>query len=193
MKPTGRLRPLNCSTAWPLSSIAQAGEQLAHQLADGYVSEGIAGFACWAWINFSWLASSFDINDWLYRVMTMVQMVGVVVMARGLPAMFHSLQTGVISISASWPQDTSSCVWPWLRSGSGQSHAARLAGRLRWPMGRPYKMTPVKLRLAMASIGQPGTKASDLCTELGITRQTLYRHGSPTGELRPDGEMLFSR
>ena len=53
--------------------------------------------------------------------------------------------------------------------------------------GRPYKMTPAKLRLAMASMGQPGTKVSDLCTELGITRQTLYRHVSPSGELRPDG------
>ncbi|MEO5316754.1 recombinase family protein [Pseudarthrobacter sp. CC12] len=59
--------------------------------------------------------------------------------------------------------------------------------------GRPYKMTPAKLRLALASMGQPGTKVSDLCTELGITRQTLYRHVSPTGELRPDGEKLFSR
>ncbi|RAX15128.1 recombinase family protein [Pseudarthrobacter sp. AG30] len=59
--------------------------------------------------------------------------------------------------------------------------------------GRPYKMTPAKLRLALASMGQPNTKVSELCTELGITRQTLYRHVSPTGELRPDGEKLFSR
>ncbi|WP_332603187.1 recombinase family protein [Arthrobacter sp. S2(2024)] len=59
--------------------------------------------------------------------------------------------------------------------------------------GRPYKMTPAKLRLAMASMGKPGTKVSDLCTELGITRQTLYRHVSPAGELRPDGEKLISR
>jgi transposase-like protein len=59
--------------------------------------------------------------------------------------------------------------------------------------GRPYKMTPAKLRLAMASIGQPGTKVSDLCQELGITRQTHYRHVSPTGELSPDGEKLIAR
>jgi DNA invertase Pin-like site-specific DNA recombinase len=59
--------------------------------------------------------------------------------------------------------------------------------------GRPYKMTPAKLRLALASMGQPDTKVSDLCTELGITRQTLYRHISPTGELRSDGEKLLSR
>jgi DNA invertase Pin-like site-specific DNA recombinase len=58
--------------------------------------------------------------------------------------------------------------------------------------GRPYKMTPAKLRLALASMGKPETKINDLCTELGITRQTLYRHVSPTGELRPDGLKLFS-
>lgn len=48
-------------------------------------------------------------------------------------------------------------------------------------------MTPAKLRLAAASMGQPDTKISELCTELGITRQTLYRRVSPAGELRPDG------
>ena len=62
--------------------------------------------------------------------------------------------------------------------------SARARGRTG---GRPYKMTPAKLRLAMASMGKPDTKVSALCTELGITRQTLYRHVSPTGELRPDG------
>lgn len=45
--------------------------------------------------------------------------------------------------------------------------------------GRPFKMTPSKLRLALASMGQAETKISDLCKELGITRQTLYRHVSP--------------
>ena len=68
--------------------------------------------------------------------------------------------------------------------------SARARGRTG---GRPYKMTPAKLRLAMASMGKPDTKVSDLCTELGITRQTLYRHVSPTGELRPDGEKLLSK
>lgn len=68
--------------------------------------------------------------------------------------------------------------------------AARARGRNG---GRPYKMTPAKLRLAMASMGRPGTKVGELCTELGITRQTLYRHVSPSGELRPDGERLLSR
>jgi DNA invertase Pin-like site-specific DNA recombinase len=67
--------------------------------------------------------------------------------------------------------------------------SARARGRKG---GRPFKLTPAKLRLATASMRQPDTKISDLCTELGITRQTLYRHVSPTGELRPDGLKLLA-
>ncbi|TWH27444.1 low temperature requirement protein A [Isoptericola variabilis] len=48
----------------------------------------------WAWINFSWFASAFDTDDWFYRVTTMVQMIGVVVLALGLPRMFESLVEG---------------------------------------------------------------------------------------------------
>lgn len=54
-------------------------------------------------------------------------------------------------------------------------------------------MTPAKVRLAMASMGQPGTNVGDLCVEIGVTRQTLYRHVSPTGELRTDGAKLLER
>ena len=54
-------------------------------------------------------------------------------------------------------------------------------------------MTAAKLRLAQAAMGQPGTKVGELCTELGITRQTLYRHVAPKGQLRPDGEKLLGR
>ena len=66
--------------------------------------------------------------------------------------------------------------------------AARARGRKG---GAPFKMTPAKLRLAMAAMGQPETKVSALCKELGITRQTLYRHVGPQGELRPDGHKLL--
>ena len=67
--------------------------------------------------------------------------------------------------------------------------SARARGRKG---GRPYKMTPAKVRLAAASMGQPGTNVGELCQELGITRQTLYRHVSPKGELREDGTKLLA-
>ncbi|WP_425451573.1 recombinase family protein [Legionella donaldsonii] len=66
--------------------------------------------------------------------------------------------------------------------------SARARGRKG---GRPYKMTQAKLRLAMAALGQLETKIGPLCEELGITKQTLYRHVSPTGELREDGKKLL--
>ena len=67
--------------------------------------------------------------------------------------------------------------------------SARARGRKG---GAPYKMTAAKLRLAMAAMGQPETKVGVLCNELGITRQTLYRHVAPDGKLRNDGERLLA-
>ena len=81
-------------------AIGQAANQFAHLLAEGHVGAAIGGFAfamfavIWAWINFSWFASAFDTDDWLYRLTTMVQMVGVTILGLGLPRMFHSLEAG---------------------------------------------------------------------------------------------------
>lgn len=68
--------------------------------------------------------------------------------------------------------------------------SARARGRSG---GRPFKMTTAKLRLAQAAMGQPETKVGELCRELGITRQTLYRHLAPDGTLRDDGRKLLER
>jgi predicted DNA-binding transcriptional regulator AlpA len=54
-------------------------------------------------------------------------------------------------------------------------------------------MTPANVRLAMASMGKPDTNVGELCKELGISRQTLYRHVTPTGEARPDGVQVLSQ
>jgi DNA invertase Pin-like site-specific DNA recombinase len=62
--------------------------------------------------------------------------------------------------------------------------SARARGRKG---GAPFKMTAAKVRLAMAAMGQKETKVADLCSELSITRQTLYRHVAQDGTLRKDG------
>jgi len=73
-----------------------------------------------------------------------------------------------------------------------RTHAGLAAARARGRKGGArYKMTPAKLRLAIASMGTAQTHVGDLCRELGITRQTLYRHVSPKGELRDDGKKLL--
>lgn len=67
--------------------------------------------------------------------------------------------------------------------------SARARGRVG---GAPFKMTPAKLRLAMAAMADPETEVSRLCKELGVSRQTLYRHVSPTGILREHGKKLLA-
>ncbi len=77
-----------------------AAEQLAHLVAEGHLRAGLTGFGfavfaiCWAWINFSWFASAYDTDDWVFRLATMVQMVGVIILALGLPQVFRSLDRG---------------------------------------------------------------------------------------------------
>jgi low temperature requirement protein LtrA len=81
-------------------AFSQAGSQMAHLLAEGHVASALAGFGfatfaiCWAWINYSWLASAYDNDDIFFRVATLVVMVGVLILALGLPAAFHSIDEG---------------------------------------------------------------------------------------------------
>ncbi|WP_344755786.1 low temperature requirement protein A [Gryllotalpicola koreensis] len=83
-----------------VAAFAQASDQLAEFLARGHVAAGVWGFAfimisiTWAWISYTWFASAFDTDDWLQRVLTVVQMVGVVVLALGVPDVFHSIDDG---------------------------------------------------------------------------------------------------
>jgi DNA invertase Pin-like site-specific DNA recombinase len=68
--------------------------------------------------------------------------------------------------------------------------SARARGRKG---GAPSKMTTAKLRLAMSAMGQVETHVGELCRELGVTRQTLYRHVGPDGKLRRDGKKVLNR
>lgn len=77
-----------------------AGNQAAHLLSEGHWAGALLGFGfaifaiVWAWVNFTWFASAFDTDDWLFRVLTMVQMTGVLVLAVGLTPMFRSIDEG---------------------------------------------------------------------------------------------------
>jgi len=77
-----------------------AGSQFAHTVAENHVGAGLIGFAfamfgvLWAWINFSWFASAYDTDDWIFRIVTMVQMVGVLILTMGIEPLFQSLLEG---------------------------------------------------------------------------------------------------
>ncbi|MCY1137030.1 low temperature requirement protein A [Actinoplanes sp. Pm04-4] len=75
-------------------AVAQAVGPLHHAVADGHALTGLANYLSvffaiwWAWLNFSWFASAYDTDDVLYRVMTLVQVAGALVLAAGLTRAF---------------------------------------------------------------------------------------------------------
>ena len=81
-------------------AIGQASGQFAHLVAEGHIGSALTAFGfaifaiAWAWINFTWFASAYDTDDWFYRLTTMVQMIGVIILALGLPTLFHSIDEG---------------------------------------------------------------------------------------------------
>jgi low temperature requirement protein LtrA len=77
-----------------------AADELAHFIAEDHIGAGVVGFSIatfavsWAWLNYSWFASAYDTDDWVFRLATMVQMAGVIVLTLGLPRVFESLDEG---------------------------------------------------------------------------------------------------
>ncbi|MFF4752540.1 low temperature requirement protein A [Streptomyces sp. NPDC002514] len=76
-------------------AVAQAGAELVHAVAEGHAGNGILNYAMlffaiwWAWMNFSWFASAYDNDDVLYRLITLVQIAGVLVLAAGISQAFE--------------------------------------------------------------------------------------------------------
>lgn len=69
-------------------------EHFHHQLAEGNTTSSVYKFLMvsfaiwWTWVNFSFFATSFDTDDWLYRVFTLIQMAGMLVANAGIPRIY---------------------------------------------------------------------------------------------------------
>ncbi len=76
-------------------AVAHVAAEFAHELVDNQLGHGLLGYCMvffavwWAWMNFSWFASAYDCDDALYRVLTALQMAGVLVLAAGVDAAFE--------------------------------------------------------------------------------------------------------
>ncbi|WEK62856.1 MAG: low temperature requirement protein A [Candidatus Microbacterium colombiense] len=109
-------------------AVSTASAQLHHALSHGDFAHGITSYVMiffaiwWAWMNFTWFATSFDTDDWLYRVTTIVQMGGVLVLAAGIPNAFEHGDFLIVVIG--YVVMRVAMVAQWLR-------ASRSAGELR--------------------------------------------------------------
>jgi low temperature requirement protein LtrA len=76
-------------------AVALAAAELHHDLAEGQVGHAVLAYLAvffavwWAWVNFSWFASAYDTDDIPYRLLTLLQMAGVLVLAAGIPDAFE--------------------------------------------------------------------------------------------------------
>jgi low temperature requirement protein LtrA len=83
-------------------AVSAAASALHRALADGRVGEGVFGFLVvfigiwWPWVNFTWFASAYDTDDVSYRLLTFVQMAGVLVIAAGVPSAFEAFDFRVM-------------------------------------------------------------------------------------------------
>ena len=104
-------------------AVALLASELAHSIAEDHAAEGLLGYLMvffaiwWAWMNFTWFASAYDTDDVAYRLLTMVQMGGVLVLAAGVPAAFESQSFGVVTLG--YVIMRVAMVAQWLRAARG--------------------------------------------------------------------------
>jgi low temperature requirement protein LtrA len=85
-------------------AVAALTGRFAHALADGHALELLVPFlqvffaVWWAWVNFTWFASSFDTDDVPFRLLTLLQMAGVLVLAAGVPSALDHGDFGAVTL-----------------------------------------------------------------------------------------------
>src|SRR5262245_19505792 len=76
-------------------AVALAASGLHHAVAEDHAGSGLVSFVFvffgvwWAWMNFTWFASAYDTDDAIYRLTTLVQIAGVLVVAAGVTRVFE--------------------------------------------------------------------------------------------------------
>lgn len=81
-------------------AVGQAALALHHGLTSGHAGEAVIGYAMaffaiwWAWLNFSWFSSAYDNDDVGFRLLTILQIVGVLTLASGITNLSAGLAEG---------------------------------------------------------------------------------------------------
>jgi low temperature requirement protein LtrA len=95
-----------------LASIGLA-DQIGHHHGWGAVGNFVIAFFAvwWGWLNFTWFASAYDSDDWLYRVMTLVQMGGALTVAAGIPDLLDKQSYGTLVVGYVIMRVAMGCQW----------------------------------------------------------------------------------
>jgi low temperature requirement protein LtrA len=116
--------------------VSQAAGRLHHALSADEIGHGIGSYLMvffaiwWAWVNFTWFASAYDNDDVPYRVTTLVQITGALILAAGVPRAFDGNFTVVV---VGYVVMRLAMVTQWLRVA--WSDPARRVTALRFAIG----------------------------------------------------------
>jgi low temperature requirement protein LtrA len=114
-------------------AVAQASSTMHHLLVDGHARDALLAYPMvffaiwWAWMNFTWFSSAYDPDDAAYRVLTFVQMAGVLVFAAGVPRFLEDLDPGVVV--AGYVIMRVGAIAEWLRAAAQHREGRRCALR----------------------------------------------------------------
>lgn len=112
-------------------AVAQAAAELHHALSAGHPWDGAGRYLMvffaiwWAWMNFTWFASAYDADDVPYRLLTLVQLAGALVIAAGIPAAFERTDFTVVTVG--YTVMRLALVIQWLRAAAGDRDRRRVA------------------------------------------------------------------
>jgi low temperature requirement protein LtrA len=118
-------------------AVAQAAAGLHHAVADGHVGAGVLGYVVvffaiwWAWMNFTWFASAYDTDDVAYRLTTLVQITGALILAAGVPRALDGRDFAVITLG--YVVMRLAMVTQWLRAAGADAERRRCC--LRYAVG----------------------------------------------------------
>jgi low temperature requirement protein LtrA len=114
-------------------AVGQAAARLHHAIGEAHVLHGLIGYLMvffaiwWAWMNFSWFASAYDQDDVLYRLLTLVQMAGVLVLATGIDAAFEDKDFTRVTVG--YVIMRVPMIVQWLRAAEGDPPRRAIARR----------------------------------------------------------------
>jgi low temperature requirement protein LtrA len=114
-------------------AVSQAADQLNAALGAGHFHTAIVSYLLvffaiwWAWVNFTWFASAYDVDDLLYRLFTFVQIIGVLILAAGVESAFTAGNFTVMTIG--YVVMRVAMVAQWLRAAGGDPAARPAALR----------------------------------------------------------------
>ncbi|WP_406485816.1 low temperature requirement protein A [Streptomyces phaeochromogenes] len=153
-----------------VAAVAQASSAFEHEMVSGHSGRGLLGYALvffaiwWAWMNFTWFAAAYDTDDVPYRLLTLIQIIGALIVAAGAA---EALESGDFTV-ITWGYVVMrlAMVSQWLRAACTDRERRHTA--LRYAVGILVLQVGWLVRLALPVDGGTATFAVLAALELAV-------------------------